>query len=99
MTLENVIYLIIGLVIGFYIWQKFKPQNLFSEQSKQKAENKEKILLALRNSKGRKIQNNDVEKLLGVSDATAERYLDELEKEGKLTQRGKIGQGVFYTLK
>ena len=46
-----------------------------------------------------KIQNNDVEKLAGVSNATAERYLDELEKEGKLTQHGVIGQGVFYTFK
>jgi len=31
--------------------------------------------------------------------ATAEQYLDELEKEGKLTQHGVIGQGVFYTPK
>ena len=43
--------------------------------------------------------NNDVEKLAGVSNATAERYLDELEKEWKLTQHGTIGQNVFYTLK
>ncbi|MFH1956738.1 MAG: DUF977 family protein [Patescibacteria group bacterium] len=97
MTLENVIYLIIGLMIGFYIWQRFKPQNLISGQAQKKTENKEKILEYFRNNE--KIANNDVEKLLGVSDATAERYLDELEKEGKLTQRGKIGQGVFYTLK
>ncbi len=46
-----------------------------------------------------KIQNNDVEKLAKVSNATAERYLNDLEKEGKLTQHGKIGQNVFYTLK
>jgi len=46
----------------------------------------------------KKIQNNDVEKLTGVSNATAERYLSELEKEGKLTQHGTIGQSVFYTL-
>ena len=31
--------------------------------------------------------------------ATAERYLDELEKEGKLTQHGTIGQNVSYTIK
>ena len=48
-----------------------------------------------------------MEKIAGVSNATAERYLDELEKEGsstglgvkKLTQHGTIGQKVFYTLK
>jgi len=94
MNLEDVIYLIIGLMIGFYIWQKFKPWN---KQSQKKAENKEKILQLFQETE--KVQNNDVEKLLGVSDATATRYLDELEKEGKLTQRGKTGQGVFYTLK
>ncbi|MBU1557854.1 DUF977 family protein [Patescibacteria group bacterium] len=46
-----------------------------------------------------KITNNDVEKLCSVSNATAERYLDQLEKDGKLTQHGKIGTDVFYTLK
>lgn len=73
-------------------------ESLISKQTWQKEENKEKILLVLGNSNEKKIQNNDVEKLLGVSDATAERYLDELEKEGKLIQRGKAGQGVFYIL-
>jgi Fic family protein len=34
-----------------------------------------------------------------MSNATAERYLNDLEKEGKITQHGKIGQSVFYTLK
>lgn len=46
-----------------------------------------------------KITNNDVEKLLGVSNATAERYLNELEGMGKITQVGKTGQSVSYTLK
>jgi uncharacterized membrane protein len=45
------------------------------------------------------ITNNDVEKLLVVSDATAERYLDELEREGKLVQEGKTGRSVSYRLK
>jgi predicted HTH transcriptional regulator len=42
------------------------------------------------------IRNDEVQALLGVSDATTERYLDELEQAGKLTQVGKTGQGVFY---
>ena len=42
-------------------------------------------------------QDNDVENLLGVSDATAERYLNELEAEGKVKQTGETGRGVFYT--
>ena len=43
------------------------------------------------------ITNNDVEKLLGVSDSTAERYLDQLEKQGKLKQMADTGRGVYYT--
>ena len=42
------------------------------------------------------ITNDQVEKLLHVSDATATRYLSELEKRGKLTQRGMTGHAVTY---
>ena len=43
-----------------------------------------------------KITNDDVEKTLRVSDATARRYLDILEKEGKLQQVGKAGKYTHY---
>jgi hypothetical protein len=43
------------------------------------------------------ITNDDVEKLLHVSDATATRYLSQLEKDGKITQTGKTGHAVTYT--
>ena len=55
----------------------------------------EKIMEAL-NTKG-KITNDEVEKLLHVSDATATRYLSELEKKGKIKQMGKTGKAVTYT--
>jgi len=42
--------------------------------------------------------NDDVERLVKVSNATAERYLDELEKEGKIKQIGKTGHAVYYQL-
>ena len=85
-----------GIALGMYFARRGKG-NLISEQSEKKAENKKKILEFVQ-ANG-KIQNNDVEKLAGVSNATAERYLDELEKEAKLTQHGDIGQSVFYTVK
>lgn len=44
-----------------------------------------------------KITNDEVEKLLRVSDATATRYLSQLEKEGKIKQSGKTGKGVSYS--
>ncbi|MBM2820568.1 MAG: dtxR-type protein [Candidatus Berkelbacteria bacterium] len=42
------------------------------------------------------ITNSVVEKLLGVSDATATRYLEELEKEGLIKQQGKTGKYTYY---
>ena len=53
-------------------------------------------ILEFLNTKG-KITNDEVEKLLHVSDATATRYLSALEKEGKIQQVGKTGTGVVYT--
>lgn len=51
-------------------------------------------ILKLIKKKG-KIKNNDVEKLLGVKDAMATRYLDELEDSGKIKQIGS-GKGSYY---
>ena len=62
-----------------------------------KEEAKEKIMDFLREN-GR-IANNDAEKMLGVSDATATNYLEELEKENKIIQKGETGRGVFYEIK
>ena len=69
-----------------------------------KAKKLEKILEAL-NAKGPttlklrragKISNDEVEKLLHVSDATATRYLSALEKQGKIKQVGRTGKAVQY---
>lgn len=67
------------------------------KQNRKQIERKEKIVkLAGRQEK---ITNNDVEHMLGVSDATATNYLQELEQEGVLEQVGAIGRGVFYRKK
>ena len=42
------------------------------------------------------VTNDEVEKLLHVSDSTATRYLQALEKENKIKQTGSTGTGVFY---
>ena len=52
--------------------------------------------MAVLNTKN-KITNDEVEKLLHVSDATATRYLSALEKEGKIKQVGKTGKAVVYS--
>ncbi len=48
--------------------------------------------------KKQKITNDEVEKFMHVSDATATRYLNTLEKENKIKQTGKTGKSVFYSL-
>ena len=68
--------------------------DLIDKQAKEKSEYKQKIMEAFESKN--EITNNDVQKLLGVSDATAERYLNELEAGGKIKQTGETGRGVFY---
>lgn len=87
-----------GIALGYYLARRSKETGTFNtEQTKQKEASKGKILALLRDKQ--RIANNDVEKLLGVSDATATRYLSELEQEGKVEQVGATGRGVEYTLK
>jgi len=62
------------------------------QNRKQKKLEKIMTLFASRTS----ITNDEVEKLLHVSDATATRYLSALEKQGKIKQVGKTGAGVRY---
>jgi len=45
------------------------------------------------------ITNNLVERALGVSNTSAERYLDELEERGEIEQVGNTGRSVVYKLK
>ena len=52
---------------------------------------------SLRAGKNRGVTNDDVEKLLHDSDATATRYLSILEQEGKIKQTGKTGHAVSYS--
>ena len=64
------------------------------EQVEKRKENLEKVLEIAR-QKG-EIANDDVERGLGISNATAERYLQELETQGKLVQVGSTGRNVIY---
>jgi len=90
----------LGIVIGALLaWLFWKPKNGFDDrpQSVRREQNLEKLLELVR-SNGL-VSNDDAEKALGVSNATAERYLQELERQGKLEQIGKTGRNVTYKLK
>lgn len=67
--------------------------DLIQKQGQEKAEHLQKIKDFMASKD--KVTNNDVQELLGVSDATAERYLNELEKQGILRQKGE-NKGIFY---
>jgi len=96
----NYLILIIVAVAGISLGVYFARQGgsgLLAKQAKKKVENEEKILEFLQNNE--RVANNDIEKMLGVSDATATRYMNELEKEQKVRQVGKTGNAVYYVLK
>lgn len=101
--MSQVLIFILGALFGalvtyFFSWTlKMSSYGSFgasARREKTKEENKKKLLDFL--SDKDRVSNDDIQDLLNVSDASAERYLDELEKEGKLKQVGNIGQAVFY---
>lgn len=97
MGFEDPWYFLFFLFFLFFLApgaRKKDVPELMQKQAKEKQDHLQKILELAYNQE--KIANNDVEKLLGVSNATAERYLDELEHKGLLKQVGKIGQNVYY---
>lgn len=59
--------------------------------------NKEKITAFL--AQKREASNAELREHLGVGDRSIIRYMDELEKEGKVEQVGNTGRGVTYRLK
>jgi len=67
----------------------------FNRQREEKMDSNESKILDLF-SKKNEISNDDVQKLLGISDATAERYLQNLENQGKIKQKENAGRGVTY---
>jgi len=101
--MHPIIYIIIGIIIGFVTVRIFGSKKadgigkISQERTSVKEENKDKIVAYLKEQG--KARNNDIEKLLGVSDTTVTRYLDELEKEGIVEQIGSIGRGVEYIIK
>jgi Fic family protein len=62
----------------------------------EKEARKRKIMEFFGTSLNHEATNNEIEELLEISDATATRYLDELEEEGLIKQVGKTGHAVYY---
>ncbi len=93
----NILFIFLaGVAVGYALAKRGElgRKNYEVSAGSQKEQRKVKIL-AMFNGQA-SISNNDVEKMLEVSDATATRYMDELEKEGKVRQVGETGAGVRY---
>lgn len=76
---------------------KQRQENLKLANENRQEKKREKVDKILEMFSGQKeISNDEVEKILHVSDATATRYLEILEQEGKIKQVGKTGKGVKY---
>ncbi len=86
------------VILGLLGWGYRNRGNIHwspDERGKNKAEHK-KTIMTLFSTDGARITNDDVQKLVNVSDATATRYLDELEQEKQITQVGREGKYVYY---
>lgn len=102
--MSEIVIFITGFICGgaivFVILRTQKKASIAVYSQKQQSEKqsrKGKILQIIR-EKG-SVTNNDIETILGVSDASATNYLSELEREGKIEQIGERGRFVSYKLK
>ena len=95
-----IIIFILGIIVGVVVISRKGKPDLIARQGREKEENLKKILTAFAEASASqgKLSNDDVQKLLGVSDATATRYLEELERSGQIRQIGRTGRSVTYTL-
>jgi predicted HTH transcriptional regulator len=112
--MKETIFLIIGLVVGYVAGRMMSKGNNLSvpagllpsegekgtiinpEQVRQRQEHLQKVLEMAKSNN--QITNDEVQKALGVSDKTTERYLQELENQGKLLQVGERGMKVAYKI-
>ena len=101
--MTQIILIILGIVIIALLLHRRSRERVAGicvaalDQTVQKNANKEKVLKFIR-EKG-KTSNEEIREHLEVSRRSVVRYMDALEREGKVEQVGDIGRGVIYRLK
>jgi len=91
--------ILLGGVIGYFIGKRKGGNNnpsFINDAERIKSENISKLKEYLNTQTDEQINNEEVRKLLNVSDTTACRYLDDLEKENLIKQIGSDGPKVYY---
>ena len=81
---------VLGLIVGKRASEPAAKKTELDEDAKITA-----ILTLFAHSE--KLTNDDVQRALHVSDATAERYLNRAEHLNLITQHGTTGRDVYYT--
>lgn len=81
-----------GLITAVVMTMAAKQSENASSEKAKKIEELKKFV----ESTDEKITNDLVQEKLSISDATATRYLDELEKEKIVKQVGEEGRSVYY---
>lgn len=66
------------------------------DRTVKKRSNMEKVMALF--AKNPQLSNHEIRKALGVSSRTTVRYMDDLQKEGRVKQIGRAGHGVTYLL-
>jgi len=100
--MEYLILIIIGIVgiwIGYKLAIKVKERKggfgAHNVARREQVEEAKRRIMGLFEAK-EQITNDNVEELLKISNTTTFRYLEELEREGKIKQVGNPGRSVFY---
>lgn len=92
--LSKVCLQVLGIFFGSKISGKLYSMKQEAKDFETEIGGREDRILALVTEKGR-VATGDAAKLLGLSNPTARRILDKLEKDGKIKQEG-VGRGVYY---
>jgi len=97
---------IAGFIIGYFVGkgefektdakQTEETEFFINPADKEKSENLAKLKEHVKTLSDGQVNNKKVRDFLGVSDATACRYLDDLEKENFVKQVGHDGPNVYY---
>lgn len=99
-TIIFILGFLLGALVVYFVMRRKATSGIAShikKQQEEKLERKAKILEILRGRDS--VTNDDIEKALGVSDASATNYLQDLEHEGKIKQIGERGRFVSYRQK
>ena len=88
--------IVVGAIVYYLLDHDARDRAItyINEERTREKERRKKLIME-RMKQDRKMTNDDVQALFDVSHATATRYFDELQEEGKIIEQGE-GRGTYY---